>query len=493
VFAFDQFSRLGRQRWLAIALVAVVALLFLPMVVWKTVWLGQGDVNVFFRAGWAVWTGYPLYQVTDQHGWTYHYPPTFALLMGLFANPLPDYLKPSWALPFPAAVVVWYLLNIVFLILAVHFWAVALERYRPFKSAAKFLSGEFWLRFGPVLAVIPFIGDGLARGQPTPLLLLLIVVFLILYAANHLRSAALVLGLAVAIKEFPLVLAILPLLRRDWKFIAWLGGWCIVLLVVLPAMCIGPSATLDLYRSMWTDHLAGILSGLISGKLIREVAPGGYDAVGIGAALARVAAGGPFETEALPAWASIVQYLFDVGVIAATAMLGLGGFWNWRGAQPAKGYPLLVAGAVLAAAIPLMVSVAKPNYISFVVPLLGVLLIERWRRDGDVGITAPMIGWASFAWLSMISLELRWNWLFVAAPMTWALLFLGRKSLSLVGDVSADFDAAAGRGPGRHQGPEQIGNAASRECECKFPAHANGRGAAVGGRSLPLFSKDNAS
>ena len=30
MFAFDQFSRLGRQRWLAIALVAVVALLFLP-------------------------------------------------------------------------------------------------------------------------------------------------------------------------------------------------------------------------------------------------------------------------------------------------------------------------------------------------------------------------------------------------------------------------------------------------------------------------------
>ena len=127
------------------------------------------------------------------------------------------------------------------------------------------------------------------------------------------------------------------------------------------------------------------------------------------------------------------------------------------------------------------------------VPLLGVLLIERWRRDGDVGITAPMIGWASFAWLSMVSLELRWNWLFVAAPMTWALLFLGRKSLSLVGDVSADFDAAAGRGPGRHQGPEQISNAAGRECECRSPANANGRGAAVGFCSLPLLSKDNAS
>ena len=67
-----------------------------------------------------------------------------------------------------------------------------------------------------------------------------------------------------------------------------------------------------------------------------------------------------------------------------------------------------------------------------------------------VGITAPMIGWAaSFTWLSMISLELRWNWLFVAAPMTWALLFLGRERASrLLAMSPAEFDAAAGRGPG---------------------------------------------
>ena len=33
------------------------------------------------------------------------------------------------------------------------------------------------------------------------------------------------------------------------------------------------------------------------------------------------------------------------------------------------------------AAFPLMLSVAKPNYISFVVPLLGVLAIEKWRHE----------------------------------------------------------------------------------------------------------------
>jgi hypothetical protein len=99
LFAFEAISRPGRREWVAIAIFAALAVLLLPVVLWKTVGLGQGDVQVFFRAGWALWTGYPLYEVTDHHGWTFHYPPTFALFMAPFANPLPDYPQPVWALP----------------------------------------------------------------------------------------------------------------------------------------------------------------------------------------------------------------------------------------------------------------------------------------------------------------------------------------------------------------------------------------------------------
>ena len=89
VLALEAIPRPRRREWYAFATIAVLILGFLPIVVNKSVWLGQGDVQVFFRAGWAIWTGYPLYQVADHHGWTYHYPPTFALFMGFFANPLP--------------------------------------------------------------------------------------------------------------------------------------------------------------------------------------------------------------------------------------------------------------------------------------------------------------------------------------------------------------------------------------------------------------------
>jgi hypothetical protein len=57
-----------------------------------------------------------------------------------------------------------------------------------------------------------------------------------------------------------------------------------------------------------------------------------------------------------------------------------------------------------------------------------------------------MIAWPVFAWFSVISLELRWNWLVLAAPTTWALLLLGAKSLCLIGELSANGEAKQGRG-----------------------------------------------
>ncbi len=447
VFAFDTISRPSRPEWLAIAFVAVLALLFLPFVVWKTVGLGQGDVQVFFRAGWAIWTGYPLYEVTDHHGWTYHYPPTFALFMGPFANPLPGYAQPLWALPYPAAVAVWYVVNALCLILSVHIWASALERYRPLKAELGFLQGPWMLRFGPLLALLPFVGDGLVRGQPAPILLLLIVAFFVLYVANRAASASLVLALAVTIKVFPLAFAIFPLLRRDWKFMLWTAGWCGLLLIGLPIICLGPAATIDLYHAMWTEHLAGIISGKMSNKVASEVSPGAYSSIGVGSVVARIAAAGAFNGP-LPGWASAIQNVFNVVVVAAIAFLGRGGFWKLRGPPPAAGYPLLVAGAVLFAAVPLMISFAGPQYVTFAVPLVAVLMIEAWRRFGQE-IVGRMVVWPFLAWISMIALEAPWNWIKIVGPMTWALLFLGPDSLALIGKISTSSEAEAGQRLGR--------------------------------------------
>jgi hypothetical protein len=438
IFAFDTLSRPGRREWLAIAFVAALTLLFLPVIVRKTLVFAHGDVRVYFHAAWAVWTGYPLYGFTDEHGWPYHYPPTFALLLGLFAYPLPGYPQPWWALPFPVAVAVWYLINAVCLLLSLHVWANALARHRPAQAPTGFLHWPWAIRFGPLLALLVFIGTGLAREQPDAVLLLLMVSFLALYEEGRIASASFAFALAVSIKLFPAVLAVLPLFRRDYKFIFWAAGWCALLLVGLPIVCLGPAATLDLYRALLSERLAGFVSGSMSTEMASWVSPGAYSSVSVGAMVGRIAAGKAFYDSPLPGWVSALQLLFNAGVIAAVVIFGRGGFWNLRGAQPARGYPILLAGAILCAAIPLMIPFAKNAYVAFAVPLMGVFMIEAWRRTGKL-VTGTMIGWAVLAWMSILALELpesHWAWLKIIGPTTWALLLIGPASLSLLAKAS---------------------------------------------------------
>ena len=435
--ALGAISRPTRRELFAVAAIAILILAFLPIVVRKAVWLGQGDVEVFFRAGWAIWTGYPLYQVFDHHGWTYHYPPTFALFMGVFANPLPDYPQPWWTLSFPAAVAVWYLINVACLFAALHIWANALERARPIEAKAGYLQRPWALVFGPLLALLPFIGDGLARGQPTPVLLLLIVLFLCRYVEKRTAVASFALALAFTIKIFPVVLAVIPFMRRDWTFLLWTAAWCVILLIVLPVVCVGPAETLELYRAMFAEHLLGIVSGAMSREIASQVSPGAFSNIGIGALVARLAAGDAFYSAPLPRWASDVQFAFNAAVVAAIAFLGRGGFWNFRSPQPADGYPVLVAGAVLSAALPLMIPSAGPQYVTVAVPLMTVLLIETWRRKSAEIVSEAMVVWCIAAWLSMIVQEVPWAWVKLIGPMTWVLLLLAPASFSLLRSLSA--------------------------------------------------------
>jgi hypothetical protein len=442
VLAFGTIPRLGRRELLAVAVFAILILAFLPIVVHKAVWLGQGDVEVFFRAGWAIWTGYPLYQVFDHHGWTYHYPPTFALFMGLFANPLPDHPQPWWALPYPVAVAVWYLINVACLFVALHAWARAVEQARPIEAKSCYLQRPFALVVWPLLALLPFIGDGLARGQPTPVLLLLIVLFLSRYVEKRTATASFALSLAVTIKIFPVVLAIIPFVRRDWTFLLWTVGWCAFLLIALPVICVGPTETLDLYHAMFTEHLLGIVSGAMSREIASQVSPGAFSSIGIGAFVARLAAGDAFYSTPLPQWASDIQFVFNAAVVAAVVYLGRGGFWNLRGPQPTDEYYVLVAGAVLSAALPLMIPSAGPQYVTVAVPLMTVLLAETWRRKGAEIVTEVMVVWSIAAWLSMIVQEVPLAPLKLIGPMTLVLLALAPPSLMLLREVSKGSLAA---------------------------------------------------
>lgn len=405
----SQFApRLRQLRWYEIVLIATVAAalcIYLPVVVKRSAVQGFGDVQVFFRAAWAVWTGYPLYEVADDHGWTYHYPPTFALLMGPFAHPLDGFPKPEWALPLPLSVATWYIFSALAMLAAVDLWARGLERALPPSLDQTGWSAWWLLRLGPVVALLPFFGDGLGRGQPSAVVLLTMVAFLVLYLRGRIYLAACALALGFTIKLFPLALLIFPVLRRDLRTVLATFGFSAVFLFVVPTLCLGPSEVVKLYGAMWTEHLSGIFTGVPNPKIADEITFTSYDMLSIGAMLARIAVGGLPETDTLPRFATIGQLAFDAVVIGALVWFGDGRFWRLKSPQPPLGPSLLIGGALLCAALPVMLSVSQPNYVAFAAPLVALVQLEVWRRRGRVCLVPALIAWSGVMWLGMIATE----------------------------------------------------------------------------------------
>jgi len=129
-------------------------------------------------------------------------------------------------------------------------------------------------------------------------------------------------------------------------------------------------------------------------------------------------------------------------VVVAVVLIGRSGFWRLRGPQPPEPYPVLAAGAVLSAALPLMIPSAGPQYVTVAVPPMTVLLVDTWRRTGVESITAVMVVWSVAAWLSMIVQEVPFAPVKLIGPMTLVLLALAPPSLSVLRDVSRPGQAA---------------------------------------------------
>ena len=215
-----------------------------------------------------------------------------------------------------------------------------------------------------------------------------------------------------------------------------------LLLIALPLICVGPTRTFDLYVAMFSEHLLGIASGAMSHAIASPVSPGAFSSIGVGALVARIAAGDAFYSTPLPQWASNIQFAFNAAVVVAIVLVGRSGFWRLRGPQPPEPYPVLVAGAVLSAALPLMVPSAGPQYVTVAVPLMTVLLAETWRRTGVESVTAVMVVWSVAAWLSMIVQEVPFAPVKLIGPMTLVLLALAPPSLAVLRDVSRPAQAA---------------------------------------------------
>ncbi|MBV9125193.1 MAG: DUF2029 domain-containing protein, partial [Planctomycetes bacterium] len=248
----------GLTRWQRAGLVVLLVglVVFGGLVEFRSAFLHErkGDLGVFLRTAWAVRSGQAdIYDITDDHGFHYLYPPLFAILLVPLADP-PAGMERAWMLPYSMDVALWYLFSLVCLGLAVHWLASALEQTSsaPSMRAQPAGSRRWWaLRIWPVLACLPPIGHTLMRGQVGLLLLLLLAGMTAALLRGRRWQAGFWLSGAICLKVIPAFLLLYPLWRRDLRFLTGCALGLVVGLALIPAAVFGPARTAACYEKWW--------------------------------------------------------------------------------------------------------------------------------------------------------------------------------------------------------------------------------------------------
>ncbi len=198
----------------------------------------HSDFTVYQLAGQAVLKGTDIYEVRNQRGWAYVYPPPFAILMVPFA-----------LMSVLAGAVIWYLIS-----LALAAWAV--------QMCVGMVREEYGLgRNTLAVAVVPtfllgvWIWVGLARGQASVAMLWLVVAAVFWQRKGHQITGAACLAGATLLKAFPLLLLAYFIWRRRWRFVAATMGALVVGAVLLPAAVFGWQKNLSYLRE-WEQTVA---------------------------------------------------------------------------------------------------------------------------------------------------------------------------------------------------------------------------------------------
>jgi hypothetical protein len=235
------------ERRFALAL-GIAVLVLGGIVEMRSAWqqTRKTDAEVFFRAAWAIRVGAELYEVEDSHGWHYHYPPLFAIVMMPFADAPPGQARDG-LLPFAVSVGIWYVLNVGFLAAGVHHLATALEEHLPTPGS----TGRWWLlRVLPSAACFMAVGQSLTRGQVSLLLLALVCALTAATLRGRRFRAGIWLAAAICLKIIPAYLLLFPLWRRDARCLAGCAAGLLVGLVMVPLAVLGGPRTFHYYREI---------------------------------------------------------------------------------------------------------------------------------------------------------------------------------------------------------------------------------------------------
>jgi hypothetical protein len=260
VRAFSAFERPSRWEYIGLVGLVLSFVLFGCLVELRSTFLSRrmGDLSCYLRPAWAVRTGQDIYQLRDDSGWHYNYPPLLAILLVPLADP-PAGADRAGMVPYSVSVAIWYVLSVLCLWLGVHLLARALEEQSldPQVRSQPVGCRRWWaLRILPVLACLVPIGHSLMRGQVNLLVLMCFCAMMAALLRGRSGQAGWWLAWPICIKVYPAFLLLYPLVRRDGRFLAGAATGLLVGLVFFPMAVFGPSRTRDYYVEYFQVTLA---------------------------------------------------------------------------------------------------------------------------------------------------------------------------------------------------------------------------------------------
>lgn len=382
------FDRPSRWERLGLVGLLVLVVLFGVLVEVRTTFLSRrmGDLNCFLRPAWVVRTGGDIYQVLDDCGWHYNYPPFLAIVLMPLADP-PAGVDRTGMLPYAVSVGLWYVFSVLCLALGVHSLARALEERSPDPRVRQQPAGcrSWWaLRLLPVLACLVPIGHSLMRGQTNLIVAFCLCGMMAAVVRGRSWRAGWWLAWPICIKVYPAFLLLYPVARRDGRFLGGCAAGLLVGLVLIPVAVLGPARTRDCYAEYVQVTLA---PGLGLGKDLSRSAELTHitstDSQSILAALHNSIHRDP-QTRPTDASAPLRYLSYLLGGLL-TGMT----FWaaGWKHPLAGPAVPLFLGALVLDMLF--LCPVCHLHYFSLALPLVMGLLAWSWEHR-----PAPRLGWA---------------------------------------------------------------------------------------------------
>ena len=389
------------RRWekLGLVLAAVGLVAFGGVVVLRSALQKERktDFGVYARAAWAVRAGEPLYEVTDDRGWHYCYPPPFAVFMAPLADP-PGWQPREGYLPFAVSCALWYGLSLLFIGYALHVLAAAVLPDEP-----RWSRRWWYARTIPAWVCLGAIGMTLSRGQVN---LLVVALMAGMFAAAIRRrqvASGLWLASAICLKVFPGLLVMYPLVRRQWRTGVGLTAGMVVGLFVLPAAVWGIDGAVAANRTTLTAILKPGTVGGGDQSRAQELTDGvttdsqSFQAVVHNWRFRDTAADAapPDRPTKLLHWA------LSGLMLAATLVLA-------RRAGPGAADQLVVFGSLCVVML-LMTPVSHMHYYVFALPLVAGLWLKALSARSGIGAgsttTAVLFGWGVLTAVPLLPYE----------------------------------------------------------------------------------------